>query len=278
MDIAGRTVLITGASSGIGAAAARAAARRGARVLLVARHRERLARVRAEVRSIGGFADVYAVDLSNPLAVGDTMATLLDDHGAPDVLVNNAGAGRWLAVEETPPEEALAMMAAPYLAAFYVTQALLPEMIARRSGHIVNVNSPAALVPIPGAAGYTAARWALRGFTAALRAELAGTRIGVTQFTPGKVSSDYFLHNPGSEERIPAISRWIPVLSPDEAAERMWDAVRARRADVTVPAMLSFLRVAHHWFPSLVERLVWSTGWRRPRVAIPVDIRQPARV
>jgi len=87
------------------------------------------------------------------------------------------------------------MMAMPYFAAFYITRALLPAMLRRGSGHLVYVNSPASLVAWPGAAAYTAARWALRGFAEALRADLRGTRLRVSSVIPGKVSSSYFAHN-----------------------------------------------------------------------------------
>jgi short-subunit dehydrogenase len=87
------------------------------------------------------------------------------ETGEPDILINNAGAGRWLAVMETSPEEARNMMELPCLAAFHVTRALLPAMVARRSGHIVNVTSPASFIAWPNAAGYIAARHALKGFS-----------------------------------------------------------------------------------------------------------------
>ena len=107
------------------------------------------------------------------------------DVGTPDIIVNNAGAGQWKFVDETSPEEAVQMMAVPYFAAFYVTHAFLPGMLRRNTGHIVNVSSVGSRFVWPGATAYIAARWAVRGFTEALRADLAGTKIGVTLFECG---------------------------------------------------------------------------------------------
>src|SRR5262245_10215154 len=123
MDIAGRLVLITGASSGIGAATALAAARAGAKTILLARGRDRLEAVAAQVRAQGSTAWVCPVDLAEASAVAEAAARIVAEAGLPDVLILSAGAGRWLFAEETPPGEAAAMMAAPYFAAFYTVQA-----------------------------------------------------------------------------------------------------------------------------------------------------------
>src|SRR5512133_3252669 len=163
MRVRGRVVVVTGASSGIGAACALAVARRQARaVVLLARTAAALESVAARVRALGAEALPYPVDLTDPVAVEDAKAAVERAMGVPDVLVNNAGAGRWLFVEETSPAEAVQMMAVPYFAAFFATRAFLPGMISRGSGHVVNVTSVAAYAPWPGAAGYTAARWAMR--------------------------------------------------------------------------------------------------------------------
>ena len=134
------------------------------------------------------------------------------DVGTPDIIVNNAGAGQWKFVDETTQQEAVQMMAVPYFAAFYVTHAFLPGMLRRNAGHIVNVSSVGSRFVWPGATAYLAARWAVRGFTEALRADLAGTRIGVTLFECGVVRSPYWEHNPGSRERVPKMGKLVPKL------------------------------------------------------------------
>ena len=138
MKIQGKSVLITGASSGIGAALARAVAGAGGRPLLLGRREAELRQV-ADSLGPGTEARVYPVDLSDPKAVADVAGRITAEVGTPDVLVNNAGAGRWKFVDETSPAEAIQMMAVPYFAAFCITHAFLPAMIRRGSGHIVNI-------------------------------------------------------------------------------------------------------------------------------------------
>src|SRR5688500_5761481 len=213
MRIDGSMVVITGASFGIGRATAKAMARAGARVVLLARSAAPLASLASE---IGDGAYPYAVDLADARAVDAVVPAILRDHGVPDIVVNCAGAGRWLSVEETTPDEAVQMMAAPYFAAFFVTRAFLPRMLQRGSGRFVNVGSPAARLTFPGATGYIAARWALQGFTEALRVDLRGTGLGVTSVIPGTVATTYFAHNPGVRERIPRITAIGRTLTPEE--------------------------------------------------------------
>jgi short-subunit dehydrogenase len=261
MNLRDRVVVVTGASSGIGAATARALARRRVRaVALVARGAEALGQVAAEVRALGAEAVVCPADLADAAAAEGAARAVVAAAGVPDVLVNNAGAGRWLFVEETPPGEEAQMMAAPYFAAFNATRAFLPGMLARGSGRIVNVTSPAAYAPWAGATGYIAARWAMRGFGEALRADLHGSGVGVTLFTPGKVSSSYFEHNPGAEERIPGIARLFRTLTPEEAAEALVRAIERDAREVVTPALLRLTVWFQRLFPGAVRGLMIRTG------------------
>ena len=154
MDLAGRLAVVTGASSGIGAEAAVLLARRGMRVALLARGAERLAATAERVAAAGGgAATVHPADLGDERVAAAACEAIARAHGVPDLVVNCAGAGRWLFLDETPPGEGLTMMEAPYFAALHVSRAFLPGMLARRSGRLVFVNSPAALMPWPGATG-----------------------------------------------------------------------------------------------------------------------------
>ncbi|MBA3259345.1 MAG: SDR family NAD(P)-dependent oxidoreductase [Gemmatimonadales bacterium] len=262
MELRGKTALVTGASSGIGAATARELARAGCRVILLARRQRELDRVAA---SLGDrTAAVHALDLTDADAVTRVARRISADLGTPDVVVNNAGAGQWKFVEETSPAEAVQMMAAPYFAGFFVTGAFLPGMLARNSGHIVNVSSAASRFVWPGATAYTAARWAVRGFTEALRADLARTGIGVTLFESGVVATEYWASNPGSRERVPGIGRLIPEVTPEEAARAIVRGVERNRKLVVVPLMMRLTYLQHALFPGIVQWLMTRTGYRRP--------------
>lgn len=262
MRIADRLVLVTGASSGIGAATAEAMARRGGRVVLVARSRTALEEVAARIGRAGGEGHVFAADLTDPAQVGAMAAAVSEQLGTPDILVNNAGAGRWLFLEETDPADAVRMMAAPYFAAAFTTRAFLPEMLRRRSGMIVNVTSLAAYAPWPGATGYAAGRWAMRGFTKALQADLRRTGVRAMLFTPGEVTSPYWEHNPGTRERIPGIARLYRRLTPEATGEALARAVERDRREVIVPWTLHVTTLVHRIAPRAVEWLVATTGAR----------------
>jgi uncharacterized protein len=235
-------VLVTGASSGIGEATARRYGASGARVLLLARNAERLDDVAHAIRKDGGAASPYPVDLADSGAIEGVCARIASEAGTPDILINNAGAGRWLPLIETTAEEALAMIEVPYLAAFNLTRAFLPKMLARRSGAIACITSPASYVAWSNAAAYTAARAALRGFTEALRADVKGSGLTVTLVVLGVVDSPYWEHNPGSRQYLPKVPRWLlPELSVDEAADTVVDAIVHRRARAVRPAFYRVL-------------------------------------
>jgi uncharacterized protein len=257
-------VLVTGASSGIGAATAREFARRGARVLVMARSADKLEQLAETIRADGGDARPFAVDCGDRDAVAEVAGRISSELGTPDVLVNNAGAGSFRFFDETDPAEFEQMMAVPYFAAVYVTRAFLPAMIARGSGLVVCVNTPVAFVSWPAAAGYAGARWALRGLCEALHADLRGTGVKVSQVVPGKVSSSYFEHNSGAEESIPRISRLVRTLTPEEVAGAIVAAVEREQRLVFTPLALRLLVAQARFFPHLTESLLARTGRSRP--------------
>ncbi len=256
-------VVVTGASSGIGAATGVALARKGAQVVLLARSAAPLQALAAEIAAAGGVAHAYPVDLTDAAAVAAVAGRVLAEVGPPDIIINNAGVGRFLAIDETAASEAVTMMAAPYFAAFYTTHAFLPAMLKRRRGMIVNITSPASRLPWPGATAYAAARWAMRGFNEALRADLFRTGLRTMLVTPGKVTSDYFANNPGSEERIPMIARISKTLTPAEVAAAIVEGIEKDRRSVVLPRLIQVFFVLHALFPRTVELLVNLTGWRR---------------
>ena len=248
-----------------GAATAKVLAAKGARVVLLARRGDELHRQVAEIEKGGGMARAIPVDLTDGKAVTTVAGRVTDEIGLPDLIVNNAGAGAWRFLEETTNEEAVAMMAAPYLASFFVTRAFLPDMLRRNGGHFAFVNSPACRFTWPGAAAYTAARWAQRGLAEALRSDLHGTGLKVTHFIAGTTETPYWKTNPGSRERIPKIDRLIPAVTEDQAARALVGAVERDRREVVVPLLMKMVFLQHAVFPRQVEWLMRATGYRRQR-------------
>jgi short-subunit dehydrogenase len=263
--IEGRIVLVTGASRGIGAATAVACARKGGRVLLLARSQSHLEQVAHEIAERGGAAAVYPLDLADPDAVERVAHTIKEEVGIPDIIINNAGAGSWRFTEETLPADMVGMMAVPYFAAFYITRAFLPEMLRRRRGHIVCVTSAAAYRPIPGATAYNAACWAVRGFAESLRADLHGTGLQVTLLASGTATTPGFAHYPGVEERLPTITKLIPLLTPEQVARALVRGIERQQRTVIIPRMLRVVVRLNAWWPWLVERLIVATGWKHQR-------------
>ena len=264
MKINEKLVVVTGASRGIGAATAILLAEKGAQVILIARSEGDLLRVATRIRQAGGIAHTFASDLADAASTRNAAQGILQAHGVPDLLVNNAGAGRWLFAEETPEGEEDVMIALPYLAAFRLCRVFLPGMLSRRSGMILNVNSPASLIPWSGATGYAASRWALRGFTEALRADLHDTGVRVCEVMLGETSSNYFEANPGSYMRLPKLAKFLPVLTPEEAAGHIVKAVRQNRRTYTAPFLLAVNRFFLGLMPGLFKTISWKSDFPHP--------------
>lgn len=233
-----KLALVTGASSGIGAATAQLLARMNTSVALVARRTDKLEEVAQSIRSMGGRAEVFSADLSDPEAVTAMAEAVRSRMGVPDIIVNNAGAGRWKPLIETTPAEARQMIELPYLAAVYVTCAFLPDLLARGSGHLVSVTSPASYMVWPNACAYIAARHALKGFTDALRAEVAGKGVFVSTVVLGVVESSYWEHNPGSRQHVP---KGIRALTTAQAAEAIITAIEKKKKRLVRPALFRLL-------------------------------------
>lgn len=259
--------VISGASSGIGAATALAMAQAGWRVVLVARREDALTAVAQRIHAAGGEALIEALDAADGRAVIAMAERILAQHGTPQVIINSAGAGIWRFVEETTPEQAREMMDAPYHAAFNLTHAFMPALLQRGSGLIVHVNSPASALTWPGATGYAAARWALRGLHEALCQDLAGTKVRSTHVVVGLVRSEYWIHNPDSERHLPAAARIIPPLTPEECAEVILRVVRRPRREVIHPFLLRVFYWAGTIAPPLVRWLGTATGRRHVGLA-----------
>ena len=261
--------MVTGASRGFGAATARLLARRGATVALLARSADALASVQAAIAQEGGNARTYAVDLADPVAAQGVAQRISNELGDADILVNNAGSGAFRFLDEGSADEAVTMMAVPYFAALYMTRALLPAMLRRNRGHIVNVTSAAALRPIPGATAYNAACWAMRGFSEALRADVHGLEIGVTLVASGTSTTPGYEHYPGVVDRMPGITRLVPLLTPEEVASAIVRGIERDRRLVIVPRTLRVIAAVDRVMPWLVEWLVVRSGWTYRRANRP---------
>lgn len=194
-----------GASSGLGAAIAEEAAFRGAVSILVSRNADRLENVERVIRACGGTATSYATDVTIAENCDRLRASVEQSFGVPDIVINNAGTGRWAYLEKMSYAEVNEMIDAPFRAALYVTRAFLPAQMARGTGAIGNVSSIACYLPWSGATAYTALRWAMRGLSEALRADFNGTRLSATLLACASVDTEHFEENRARRPVIPIL-------------------------------------------------------------------------
>ncbi len=231
MAAAAEVTLITGASSGIGAALARRFARRGDHVILVARRQNLLEQLAAEIGAAGGSAEAMPCDVTDHAAVRACVEQALRHHGRIDRLILNAGGGG-----RTPPHD---LTAAEMRAAFdlnvmgvaHFVEAALPALLARGAGHIVAIGSIAGFRGLPHAASYGAAKAALMNYTESLRVDLAPQGIAVTLAAPGFIVS-----------RDTRKKRSKPMaMALDPAADLLTAAILARRPYVSFPVRLAWI-------------------------------------
>ena len=235
------TALITGASSGIGAALARLFARDGADVVLLARSEDAL-RARAEELEAahGVTAHVLPADLSAPDAAG-AVADALAERGIPvDILVNNAGYGARGAFAEREEDEQLGMVRVNVTALTQLAHRLLPAMIERRRGGVLNVASTAAFQPGPGMSVYYATKAYVLSFTEGLAEELDGTGVTATCLAPGP--TDTAFADRADMRETPLFSLGAD-MTPEAVAQRGYDGFRAGRA-LVVPGLPNKLGAA----------------------------------
>jgi uncharacterized protein len=261
--MAQKLAVVTGASSGIGAATAQLLGAQGWAVVLVARRQPRLRELAERIERLGGHGIVEALDGGDAAAVEAMASRVRERFGTPGAVVNSAGAGEWRWMEDTPPAAMERMLDAPFRSAYHVTHAFLRPMLEQRGGVLIHVGSPASLLPWPSATAYTCSRWALRGMHEALVQDLHGTGVRSCHVLFGEVTSEYFDANPGSHEHIPTIGKLIPVSTPAECAEVVVRTIHRPRATVLYPRTLATFQLLHRVAPGPTRALARITGRRR---------------
>ena len=230
---AGKTALVTGASSGIGAAVARKLAHRGVKVVLVARRADRLELLADEIRRDGGEAQVIVADLADDGACAGVLA----QAGAIDILVNNAGFGWYGYGADMPWSVAREMIQTNMMALAHLTLWVLRNMQARGSGHIINISSISGSLPEQGTAMYSATKSFVDNFTTALYRELHGSAVRVSLVRPGPVQTEFYDRAASQPDgrRIPG-ERFA--ITPEQVAARVIAVLRRPRRVVYAPSWL----------------------------------------
>jgi short-subunit dehydrogenase len=264
MNLDGCCALITGASAGIGREFARQLAERARSLVLVARREQRLNELRDELRNRNGELNVHvrAVDLCDKSQIDELVRWLEENKIDIDFLINNAGLGDSGPFATSPPQRNEEMLQVNIVAVTTLTRALLPQMISRKRGAVLNVSSSAGFLPIPEFNVYAATKAYVNSFSESLRAELRGTGVTVTALCPGPVHTEFgdVAKRPGSQpERGPE----FVYVSAQKTAR---DAITAVEADrpLIIPGLamklgMFLVRIT----PMSILRLAWRFGAKR---------------
>ena len=250
MNLDGAGVLVTGASSGIGLATAKALSRKGARLAVAGRDRRRLAELASEV---GGRAVIADLTEDESIARCANEATV--HLGAIDVLVNNAGIGWSGPFAEMPPSEIDRLIQLNLRAAILLARELTPSMIDRGRGHIVNVASIAGHLGVGGEAVYSATKAALINFSEGLRQEIADSGVGVTVVSPGVVATEFF-----NRQGSPYSRSWPRPIAPEKVADVIVRSIETGRPEAIVPKWLGLVARLRGGLPGVYRALYRRFG------------------
>ena len=250
MSLEGKIVVVTGASSGIGALAAQRLSERGAVVVLAARNAEKLNRVAA---SLAGPYRVLEMDVGSDASVKEGFNQILKEFGRVDVLLNNAGYGKFEYLDQMPVSEFAEMMNVNYIGMVRCTKAALPSMKAARSGRIVNVASMAGKIGTAKSTAYTATTHAVIGFSSALRQEVREYGITVSTINPGPIDTPFFDIADPSGGYVNNV-RWM-MLKPERVVKAMVKAAEKGTMEINLPWIAGAGAKWYQMFPRLADRL-----------------------
>lgn len=231
-----KVVLITGASSGFGAATARLLASEGAKTVLAARRLPRLEALASEIRMAGGEALPVSCDVTDQIQITRLVEIVMAKYGRIDVLVNNAGVARLDWLDALSPSDISQTLDVDLKGAILMARAVLPTMLAQREGHIINIASVVGWVAPPLASVYAAAKFGLRGFTESLRREAAPFGVRISAVYPAGARTEFADHVGGELASQLLNSTWVNVLTEEDVARAIMRIIRRARArEVVLP-------------------------------------------
>lgn len=250
----GKIIVITGASGGIGKEIAIQSAHLGARLVLLARSLDKLQTLKDSLISQYGVdVFVYKLDVSDTEQVEKVFADIHAQVGTVDVLVNNAGHGTFKEVLDTDLEESKSMFAVNVIGLMACTKSVLPNMKRRQAGHIINIASQAGKIATPKSTLYSATKFAVLGYSNALRLELMADHIHVTTVNPGPIETNFFNIADESGTYVKSIQKFM--LKPENVANKIVAAMLTNKREINLPG---WMNVASKWytlFPKITETI-----------------------
>jgi short-subunit dehydrogenase len=259
VNLKNKVVLITGASSGFGEDAALLFAKEGCKVVLAARRIDRLQALAAKIQDAGGEAIAIPVDIINPADVDNMVKSTLDLYGQIDILFNNAGIGRVDWFENHSSVRDIDMLVQVNLTALmHVTRVVLPYMLKRGEGHIINMVSVAGLIASPLITSYSASKYGARGFTDALRREVAPLGIKVSGIYPGPAATEFGQHV-GKNEAYGSVRKFFNIhMTSEYVARRVVDVAKRPRRSLVIPWWFRIVTTFDMLFPVVVDWITYA--------------------
>jgi len=259
-------ILITGASSGIGAATARLFAHEGYRTVLAARRQEKLEELAQEIHSVGGETPlVVPTDITQFEQIENLVSRSIDHFGWIDILLNNAGLGRLSWLEALDPQKDIDFqIQVNLIGLIQTTRLVLPHMLARKQGHIINMGSIASLIATPSYSVYAATKYGLRGFTEALRREVGIQGVEVTGIYPGGVATE-FGQKAGIKRKTRISTPNFLKLSAEDVAQVIFRVVKRPCRAVIIPGLMRPMVWLSVVFPGLVDQIIERSFTKRER-------------
>jgi short-subunit dehydrogenase len=254
--------IITGASSGIGEAASRALSGNGYRVVLAARRKERLTNLASQIREGGGEALAIPTDLGQLEQIQHLVESTLRAYDRIDVLVNSAGYGKLVWLDEQTQAGIQDQLQVNLIGAIQITREVLPWMIAQSGGHIVHITSISSWVGVPTYSIYSATKFGLRGFLESLRRELRGTGITVSGIFPGAVDTEFDQHAGVHWKTTRIIPNWL-LLTADDVAHQILKVIKKKKDSAIIPGIMRLAVWANAHFPGAVSWLLAKYFYRK---------------
>lgn len=249
----GKEIFITGASSGIGEKIARKCAEQGANLTLFARRLDKLNDLKDQLENKHVRINVYKLDVGNTEEIKEIFPKALLEAGTIDVLVNNAGFGVFRRADEVLIDEMEQMFKVNVTGLIACTTEVLPTMIEKKRGHIINIASLAGKIATPKSSVYSATKHAVIGYTNSLRMELADKNIFVTAVNPGPIATNFFEVADVEGTYVKNVQRFM--LKPDVVAEKVVQMMLTPKRELNLPFWMGSGPILYALFPRLFERV-----------------------
>lgn len=266
-DLRDKVVLITGASSGFGEDAALLFAKEGCKVALAARRIDRLQNLAGKIQDAGGEAMALPVDIVEAADIQNMVESTIDLYGHIDILFNNAGMGKveWFEKHD-PVRDIETLMRVNLVGLMQVTREVLPHMLKRRQGHIINMISVAGLIAVPLSSGYSASKFGVKAFTDALRREVAPLGIQVSGIYPGPAKTEFGQHV-GTNKAYSKVRSFLGArMSSAYVAQRVVDVAKRPRRSLIIPWRFRLVVLLDMFFPALVDRIAYNFSQKNHQI------------